>query len=145
VASVAFPSPLLTAQVAESGGGGRRGGWRRVAASGDQIWLEVAGFDDGGCGRARWRLWEGWQSAWEARVASVASLSPLLATQAVGSCLDGPLDGARLAEAVTVDRGVAWEAKWPQLLPNLLAVVAATRGSGCARQLRRRCDGRPRG
>jgi hypothetical protein len=35
-------------------------------------------------------------------VASVASLSPLLAAQAVGSRPDGPLNGARLAEAVTV-------------------------------------------
>jgi hypothetical protein len=130
VASVASPSPpLLTAQVAGSGGNGQHGGWRRVAASGDRIWLEVAGFDDGGCGRARWRLWEGWQSAWEAGVASVASLSPLLAAQAVGSCPDGPLDGARLAEAVTVDRGVAWEAKWPRLLPQ-----PPRGGSGHARQ-----------
>jgi hypothetical protein len=44
-------------------------------------------------------------------VASVASLSPLLAVQAVGSRPDGPLNGVRLAEAVTMDRGVAWEAK----------------------------------
>jgi hypothetical protein len=43
---------------------------------------------------------------------------PLLAAQAVGSRPDGPLDGARLAEAVIVDRGVAWEAKWPRLLPQ---------------------------
>jgi hypothetical protein len=47
-------------------------------------------------------------------VASVASLSPLLTVQAVGSRPDGPLDGARLAEAVTMDRGVAWEAKVAQ-------------------------------
>jgi hypothetical protein len=79
VASVASPSPLLVAQVARSGSGGQRGGWRCVVASGGQIWLEAARFDDGGCGHTRWRLWEGWQSAWEARVASIASLSPLLA------------------------------------------------------------------
>jgi hypothetical protein len=43
-----FPLPLLAAQVARFGGGGRRGGWRRVAASGDWIWLEAARFDNGG-------------------------------------------------------------------------------------------------
>jgi hypothetical protein len=32
---------------------------------------------------------------------------PLLTAQAVGSRPDGLLDGERLAEAVTVDRGVA--------------------------------------
>jgi hypothetical protein len=32
---------------------------------------------------------------------------PLLTAQAVGSHPDGPLDGAKLAEAVIVDRGVA--------------------------------------
>jgi hypothetical protein len=40
-------------------------------------------------------------------VTSVASLSPLLAAKVVRSRPDGPLDGTRLAEAVTVDRGVA--------------------------------------
>jgi hypothetical protein len=79
--------------------------------------------------RARWILWEGWRSAWEVGVASVASLSPLLIAQTVGSCPDGPLDGARLAEAVIVDRGVAWEAKWPRLLPQ-----PPRGGSGHARQ-----------
>jgi hypothetical protein len=55
-----FPlPPLLAAQVAGSGGNGQHGGWRRVAASGDRIWLETVEFNDGGCGRARWRLWEG--------------------------------------------------------------------------------------
>jgi hypothetical protein len=129
VASVASPSPVLAVQVAGSGGGGWRGGWRHVVASADRIWLEGAGFDNGGCGRARWRLWEGWRSAWEAGVASVASLSPLLAAQVVGSRSDGPLNGARLAEAVTVNRGVAWEAKWPRLLHQ-----PPRGGSGHARQ-----------
>jgi hypothetical protein len=76
VASVASPSPLLVAQVATSGSGGQHGGWRRVVASGGRIWLEVDRLDDGGCGRVRWRLWEGWQSSWEAGVALIASLSP---------------------------------------------------------------------
>jgi hypothetical protein len=63
-------------------------------------------------------------------VASVASLSPLLAAQAVGS---RTIDDARLAEVVTVDQGVAWEAKWPRLLPQ-----PPRGGSGHARQWLRR-------
>jgi hypothetical protein len=81
VASVASPSPLLPTQVVGSGSGGWRGGWRRMAASGDWIWLEAAG---GGCRRAWWRLWEGWQSAWEAGVAeavTVASAAPPTSSQ----------------------------------------------------------------
>jgi hypothetical protein len=96
-----------------AGGAPGRPGWPRSVplppprSAGDQIWLEAAGFDDGGCGHARCRLWEGWWSVWETGVTSVASLSPLLTAKAVRSRLDGPLDGARLAEVVTVDRGVA--------------------------------------
>jgi hypothetical protein len=122
VASVASPSPLLVAQVARSGSGGQRGGWRRVVASGGQI-----------------RRWWLWAHAVETvgglaeRLGGQGGLDsfPLPPPRSVGGRIpsDGPLDGARLAEAVIMDRGVAWEAKWPRLLPQ-----PPRGGSGHARQ-----------